>query len=106
MADPDRRRSQRIGTQQVVSIVLGDGGYEITAITENVSSGGVLLYAAQFIAEGTGVGVILTLPTTGPETEWRRVWCFGKVLRLEKELKEEKFGTVIVFERYEVLSEA
>ena len=106
MANPDRRRTQRISLQQAVSIVLGDGGYEVRAITENVSSGGVLLYSTQFIPEGTEVGVILTLPPTEPEAEWRPTWCFGRVLRVEKELKEEMFGTAIGFYRFEMLSEA
>ena len=106
MPNPDRRRAQRISIRQVVSIVLGDGGYEVTAVTENVSTRGVLLYADQFVPEGAEVGLILTLPVTETETEGKRVWCFGKVLRVEKELKEEMFGMAIGFQRYEALSEA
>jgi hypothetical protein len=67
-------------------VVLGDGDFEVSAITENFSSDGVLLYADQFIQEGTEVGLILALPTE-TEAEGKRVWCFGKVLRVEKELK-------------------
>ena len=42
MSDPDRRRAQRIALQQSVSLVIGNGGYEVPAITENLSSAGVL----------------------------------------------------------------
>ena len=105
MVDSDRRLSERIGIRQVVSIVLGNGGYEIAAVTQNVSSCGAFLYTAQFIPLGTEVGLVLKLPPRETE-EWKRVLCFGKVLRLEKELKEEKFGTDVAFQRYEVLSEA
>lgn len=64
MSNPDRRRAQRIALQQVVCVVLGDGGYEVLAVTENFSSDGVLLYADQLIPEGSEAGLILALPRT------------------------------------------
>ena len=56
MSDPDRRRAPRIGLQQAVSLVIGNGGHEVPAITENLSSAGVLLYADQLIREGSEMG--------------------------------------------------
>jgi PilZ domain len=79
--------------------VIGNGGHEVPAITENLSSAGVLLYADQLIREGSEIGLILVVPS-------KSIWCFGKVLRVEKELKEGKFGMAIGFQRFEVLSQA
>ena len=106
MSDPDRRRAPRIGLQQAVSLVIGNGGHEVLAITENLSSAGVLLYADQLIREGSEIGLILVVPSPEPEAEGKWMWCFGKVLRVENELKEGKFGMAIGFQRYEVLSQA
>jgi hypothetical protein len=106
MSDPDRRRAQRIALQQVVSVSLGNGGYEVPAITENISSDGVFLYSDQLIHEGSEAGFILVVPPTETEPEGKRMWCFGKILRVEKESQEGKFGMAIRFQRYQVLSQA
>jgi PilZ domain-containing protein len=106
MSDLDRRRAQRIALQQAVTVMIGNDGHEVPAITENLSSDGVLLYADQLIQEGSEIGLILVVPPVKAETEGRRMWCFGKVLRVEKELKEGKFGIAIGFQRLEVLSHA
>ena len=106
MSDPDRRRAQRIVLQQAVSVVIGNGGHEVPAIIENLSSAGVLFYADQLIQEGSEIGLILVMPPVETQAERKRMWCFGKVLRVEKELKEGKFGMAIGFQRVEVLSQA
>ncbi len=106
MSDPDRRRAPRIALQQAVSLVIGNGGHEVPAIAENLSSAGVLLYADQLIREGSAIGLILVVPPVEAEAEGKRMWCFGKVLRVERELKEGKFGMAIGFQRFELLSQA
>lgn len=106
MFNPDRRRAQRIPLQQAVSVVIGNDGHEAPAITDNFSSAGVLLYADQLIPEGSDIGLILVVPPVEAEAEGKRMWCFGKVLRVEKELKEGRFGIAIGFQRLEVLSQA
>src|SRR6266581_8264002 len=88
MSDPDRRRAPRIALQQAVSLVIGNDGHEVAAITENLSSAGVLLYADQLIREGSLIGLVLVLPPLETETEGKRVWCLGKIVRIERELKE------------------
>ena len=85
-----------------MSLVIRNGGHEVAAITENLSSAGVLLYADQLVREGSEIGLILVVPAA--ETEAKSTWCFGKVLRVEKELKEGTFGMAIGFQRFEVLS--
>jgi hypothetical protein len=95
----------RIDLQQFVSVVIGNDGHDVPATTENLSSAGVLLYADQRIQEGSEVGLILVVPPVETEAQGK-MWCFGKVLRVEKELKEGKFGMAIGFQRCQVLSEA
>ncbi len=106
MSDPDRRRAQRITLQQFVSLVIGNDGHEVPAIIENLSSAGVLLYADHLIQESSEIGLILVVPPVETEAEGKRMWCFGEVLRVEKELKEGKFGMAIGFQRCQVLSQA
>jgi hypothetical protein len=89
-----------------VSVVIGNGGHEVPAITENLSLAGVLLYADQLIREGSEIGLILVVPPVEADAEGKWMWCFGKVLRVEKELKEGRFGMAIGFQRFEVLSHA
>ena len=86
--------------------MIGNDGHEVPAITENLSSAGILLYAAQFIREGTLIGLVLVLPPIEKEKEGERVWCLGKIVRMERDLKEGKFGLAIGFQRYEVLHQA
>jgi len=91
-------------------MMIGDDGHEVPAITGNLSLAGVLLYADQRIQEGTEIGLILVVPPVEAEADaeaaGRRMWCFGKVLRVEKELKEGKFGIAIGFRRFEVVADA
>jgi hypothetical protein len=87
-------------------VVIGNGGHEVPAITENLSLAGVLLYADQLIREGSEIGLILVVPPVEADAEGKWMWCFGKVLRVEKELKEGRFGMAIGFQRFEVLSHA
>jgi hypothetical protein len=87
-------------------LVIGDNGHQVPALTENLSSAGVLVYADQLIQEGSEVGLIVVMPPVETEAEGRRMWCFGRVLRVETELKEGRFGMAIGFQRFEVLSQA
>ncbi len=99
MSNPDRRRAQRVALEQAVSLVPGDDGHEVLAITANLSSAGVLLYADQFLQEGSEVGLIIAVPPIDMEAEGNRLWCFGTVVRVEEKLKKGKFGIAIRFRR-------
>jgi hypothetical protein len=68
--------------------VIGNGGHQVPAITENLSPAGVLLYADQLIRQGSEMGLILVVPPVEAEAEGKWMWYLGKVLRVEKELKE------------------
>ncbi len=103
----ERRQSQRFHDEQVVFVTLTNGGRESTAgVTENVSADGTLLYCDRFIALGSQVEVMLEFV---PEITLGKpvpALCQGRVLRIEQELKEGKFGMAVVFEQLHVLPSA
>jgi hypothetical protein len=102
----DRRRSKRISVQQAVSITLGISGGVVTAISDNVSSGGALFYCDRFISPDSDVGLAISLPLEITHGKAVQVWGLGKVLRVEKELKDGKFGIAIEFTTSQVLPSA
>ena len=106
MSDPERRRAKRIALKQDVSLVVGDGEREVAAVIENFSAAGVLLYAGQLMQVGSGVGFSIVVPPLKPEMESPRMWCFGKIVRVEQTLKEGKFGMAVGFQRFEQVPEA
>jgi len=60
----------------------------------------------KLIQEGSETGLIVVVPPVEAKEKSRRMWRFGKVLRVEKDSKEGKFGMAIGFQRFEVLSQA
>jgi hypothetical protein len=87
-------------------INLGNGGQEVAAFSENISSGGAFVYCERFIAAHSQVSLIVTLPTEMTHSENVRVWCGGQVVRVEPQLKEGKFGIALEFLNLHVLRQA
>ena len=102
----ERRRSQRFPTRQHLLINLGNGGNEVAAFSENISSGGAFVYCERFIVVHTQVSLIVVLPTETTHSESVRVWCGSQVVRVEPNLKEGKFGIALEFLNLHVLREA
>ncbi len=102
----DRRRSKRISVQQPVSITLGNGGGVVNAVSDNVSSGGALLYCDRFSPPDSDVGLVIFLPLEATHRETVQVWCLGKVLRIENELTDGKVGIAMKFTTFQVLPSA
>jgi PilZ domain len=102
----DRRQSKRVSVQQTVSITLGNGGGVVTAISDNLSSGGALFYCDRFISSNSNVGLVITLPLGITHEKTVQVWCLGKVLRVEKEVTDGKFGIAVQFTTLQVLPSA
>src|SRR5258708_37033530 len=104
MHDPERRRGFRFTLKQNIFLALGSEGPTVPALMKNLSSGGAFLYCDQSIRHEERVGLIVELPpevTGGPS---RRVWCLGKVLRIEKEITSAQFGFAIGLQRSHVLA--
>ena len=102
----ERRRWRRFPIHQYLLINLGNGGQEVTAFSENVSSGGAFVYCERFIAAHTQVSLIVALPTETTHSENVRVWCGSRVVRVEPQLKEGKFCIALEFLNLHVLPRA
>jgi len=102
----ERRRSQRFPIHQYLLIRLGNGGQEIAAFSENISSGGTFVYCERFIPAHTQVSLIVVLPTGATHSESVRVWCGSQVVRVDPQVKEGKFGIALEFLNLQVLPEA
>ena len=93
----DRRRNRRVSVQQTLSVDLGNGGGITSAVSENISCGGALLYCDRFISPGSEVSLIVVLPLELTQGVAVQIWCSGKVRRIQKQLKEGKFGIGVEF---------
>jgi c-di-GMP-binding flagellar brake protein YcgR len=102
----DRRRNKRVPVQQTLTITLGNGGSVATAVSDNVSSGGALFYSDRFVSPGSEVSLVVVLPLELTHGIAVQVWCSGKVRRVEKELREGKFGIAVEFLTIHVLPSA
>jgi len=78
----------------------------MTAVSDNASSGGALFYCDRFISPGSDVGLVFVLPLEITHAKPIQGWCSGKVVRVEKELKDGKFGIAIEFTTFQLLPSA
>jgi len=102
----ERRRSPRFPIHQSLLINLGNGGHEVAALSENISSWGALVYCERFIAAKTRVSLVVDLPKGTAHSESVRVWCGSQVVRVEPQLREGKFGIALEFLNLHVLPAA
>jgi hypothetical protein len=102
----ERRYSLRFPIHQYVLINLGNGGQEIAAFSENISSGGAFVLCERFLAANTQLSVIVALPTEATTGASVRVWCDSLVVRVEPQLKEGRFGVALEFLSFHVLPQA
>ena len=102
----ERRRNRRVSVQQTLTVTLGNGGGVTNAISENISSGGALLYCDRFISAGSELSLVVVLPLELTQGIAVQVWCSGKVRRVEKQLKEGKFGIGVEFLTVQALPSA
>lgn len=93
----ERRHSQRFPIHQSLLIYFGNGGQEVAALSDNISLGGAFVDCERFIAANTQVSLIVVLPTETTHGRSVRVWCGSKVVRVEAQLKEGKFGIALEF---------
>jgi c-di-GMP-binding flagellar brake protein YcgR len=103
---PERRRGQRIPVRQMVTISLGNGGHQVSAFSLNISSGGAFIYCDRFLGLESGVALILDLPPDITKAGSCRVWCEAKVVRIDQQLTEGKFGIALAFTSVQPLPEA
>jgi hypothetical protein len=106
MHDRERRRGFRFTLKQNIFLALGSEGPAVPALMKNFSSGGAFLYCDQSIRHEERVGLIVELPPEVTGGTSRRVWCLGKVLRIEDDSASGKLGIAIGFQRSQVLADA
>ena len=106
MHDRERRQSFSFTLKQNIFLALGREGHAVPALMKNFSSGGAFLYCDQSIRREERVGLIVELPPDVTGGTSRRVWCLGKVLRIEEDITRRKFGIAIGFQRSQVLADA
>ena len=77
----------------------------MSAVSANISSEGMFMYCDRFLAVGSEVTMILDLP---PEImkAGTHVWCRAKIVRIDRQLSEGKFGIAIAFTGVQSLPEA
>ncbi|MGA7770644.1 MAG: PilZ domain-containing protein [Candidatus Sulfotelmatobacter sp.] len=105
MHDRERRHGFRFTLKQNIFLALGREDHAIPALMKNFSSGGAFLYCDQSIRREERVGFIIELPPEVTGGASRRVWCLGKVLRIEEDSASGKFGIAIGFQRSQVLAD-
>jgi hypothetical protein len=71
-----------------------------------VSSVGALFYCDRFISPGSDVALVIVLPLEITHAKPIQGWCSGNVVRVEKELRNGKFGIAIQFTTFQVLPSA
>ena len=98
----ERRRAQRFSIRQPVTVTYTPHGtYELTGISRNISSVGILLHVnSTSVEEGTQVELTLMLPTKA--SGLIPVPIRGKVARVEKSCSD----IAIAFEKIVILPES
>jgi hypothetical protein len=95
-----------VSVQQSLSVALGNGAGIMNAVSTNISSGGALFYCDLFISPGSEVSLVVVLPLELTRGIAVQVWRSGKVRRVEKQLKEGKFGIAVEFLTLQALPSA
>jgi PilZ domain-containing protein len=71
-----------------------------------LSLGGAFIYCNRFLAVDSEVVLILDFPPEITKAGARRVWCRAKVVRIDQQLTDGKFGIALAFESVQPLPEA
>jgi len=103
----ERRSSQRVPAQQRTTVTFRNGGsHQVSAVSANISLKGAFTYCDRFLAVGSEVALILDLPPEITKARSSRIWCEAKVVRIDEQLTEGKFGIAFAFTRVQPLPEA
>lgn len=99
----ERRSSHRIEKEVPARLRAGPSAPEYSAITRDLSEGGIFLYTSADVEPGSDVELVLVLPEelTGGEKCW--VCCQASVVRVEPQ--GTQFGVAARIKRMDVLPE-
>jgi hypothetical protein len=102
---PERRRYARAESDEEIVGSHHNGGQDVSATVVNISIGGAFIHAERFLAEGTELTFVAEFPRDTLRSLITRALCRARVLRLEKQLVEGKFGIALRFLSIQALPE-
>ena len=104
MLDPkaDKRARSRISVNVPATVRSKDTNAEVTAVTRDLSMGGVFLYTDRRITEGSKLEIVLILPAELGLGEKQWACCQARVVRVED---GEQFGVAATIDRLDMLPE-
>jgi c-di-GMP-binding flagellar brake protein YcgR len=102
MPDPkiDKRASSRISVNVPATVRSKEA--EVSAVTRDLSMGGVFLYTDQRITEGSKLEIVLILPAELGLGEKQWACCQASVIRVED---GQRFGVAATIDRMDMLPE-
>jgi hypothetical protein len=104
MLDPksDKRTRSRIAVNVPATVRSKDTNAEVTAVTRDLSMGGVFLYTDRRITEGSKLEIVLILPPELGLGEKQWACCQARVVRVED---GDRFGVAATIDRLDMLPE-
>ena len=100
----DKRALTRIPVSVPARVKTKEQASEISALTRDLSAGGVFLYTERRITQGSQLEVILILPAELGLGEKQWACCQASVVRVEDEV-DGKFGVAARIDRMDLLPE-
>jgi c-di-GMP-binding flagellar brake protein YcgR len=99
--EADRRRQPRIAVEQIVTLTCPTCPADTSAVTQNLSLGGVSLRTSNCVEEGTEVALLLVFPVEITRTREVHMVCRGTVLRRDEH--GTRAAIAVEFKHYEPL---
>jgi hypothetical protein len=101
---PDKRARSRIAVSVPVTVRSDDTEAESSAVTRDLSMGGVFLYTDRKITEGSKLEIVLILPAELGFGEKQWACCQASVIRVE-DANNCQFGVAATIDRLDMLPE-
>lgn len=100
----DKRAKTRLAVSVPATVKNGETSQEHSAITRDLSAGGIFLYTDQHIATGSKLEIVLILPAELGFGEKQWACCQASVVRVE-DPEGGRFGVAARIDRLDVLPE-
>ena len=101
---PEKRSRSRIPVNVPATIRTDGTPNEVTAVTRDLSVGGIFLYTDRRITEGSQLEIVLILPSELGLGEKQWACCQASVVRVEEE-EGHRFGLAATIQRLDMLPE-
>ena len=98
----DKRARSRISVNVPATVRSKDTNAEVSAVTRDLSMGGVFLYTDRRITEGSKLEIVLILPAELGLGDKQWACCQARVVRVED---GDQFGVAAAIDRLDMLPE-